>query len=45
MNTAGLMARMNFAVQLGENKVPGVMLEKRENVANTALGSPEFQKR
>jgi uncharacterized protein (DUF1800 family) len=45
MNTAGLMARMNFAVQLGENKVPGVMLEKREKVANTALGSPEFQKR
>ena len=44
MNTAGLMARMNFAVQLAGNKVPGVMLEKPLG-ADTALGSPEFQKR
>jgi uncharacterized protein (DUF1800 family) len=27
MNTAGLMARMNFAVQLSGNKVPGVTVE------------------
>jgi hypothetical protein len=38
------MARMNFAVQLAGNKVPGVMLEKPLG-ADTALGSPEFQKR
>jgi hypothetical protein len=45
MNTAGLMARMNFALQLSGNKVPGVMVDKAANGADTALGSPEFQKR
>jgi uncharacterized protein (DUF1800 family) len=45
MNTAGLMARMNFALQLAGNKVPGVTVEKREEGAGAALGSPEFQKR
>ena len=45
MNTAGLMARMNFALQLAGNKVPGVTVEQREETAGTALGSPEFQKR
>ena len=45
MNTAGLMARMNFALQLSGNKVPGVMVDKPANGADTTLGSPEFQKR
>ncbi len=45
MNSAGLMARMNFALQLASNKVPGVMVEKPENSAGIALGSPEFQKK
>jgi uncharacterized protein (DUF1800 family) len=45
MNSAGLMARMNFAMQLASNKVPGVMVEKPENSAGIALGSPEFQKK
>ena len=45
MNTAGLMARMNFAVQLSANKVPGVMVEPTGASTDTALGSPEFQKR
>jgi uncharacterized protein (DUF1800 family) len=45
MNTAGLMARMNFAVQLSGNKVPGVMVEATGSSTDTALGSPEFQKR
>jgi uncharacterized protein (DUF1800 family) len=45
MNTAGLMARMNFALQLAGNKMPGVMVAARESTAGTALGSPEFQKR
>jgi hypothetical protein len=45
MNTAGLMARMNFAVQLAGNKVPGVTVEQSGASTDTALGSPEFQKR
>jgi len=42
MNTAGLMGRMNFALQLAENHVPGVKVEGAQGVA---LGSPEFQKK
>jgi uncharacterized protein (DUF1800 family) len=45
MNTAGLMARMNFAVQLSGNKVPGVTVVQTAASTDTALGSPEFQKR
>ena len=45
MNTAGLMARMNFAVQLSSNKVPGVTVDQTAASTETALGSPEFQKR
>jgi len=45
MNTAGLMARMNFALQLSGNKVPGVKVDTPAGSADTALGSPEFQKR
>jgi uncharacterized protein (DUF1800 family) len=42
LNTAGLLARMNFAVQLANNKVPGVKVETADAAV---LGSPEFQKR
>jgi len=42
LNSAGLVARMNFALQLADNKVPGV---KVEAAAGIPLGSPEFQKR
>jgi uncharacterized protein (DUF1800 family) len=45
MNSAGLMARMNFALQLASNKVQGVTVEKPENKEGIALGSPEFQKK
>ncbi len=45
MNSAGLMARMNFALQLASNKVPGVMVPKPDNSEGIALGSPEFQKK
>jgi uncharacterized protein (DUF1800 family) len=45
MNTAGLMARMNFAVQLSGNKVPGVTVDRTAASTDAALGSPEFQKR
>jgi uncharacterized protein (DUF1800 family) len=43
LNSGGLLARMNFAVQLADNKVPGVKVDV--SVAGIALGSPEFQKR
>jgi len=43
MNSAGLLARMNFALQLANGKVPGVKVETEES--GTTLGSPEFQKR
>jgi len=45
MNSAGLMARMNFALQLAGNKVPGVMVEKPGEQEGMSLGSPEFQMR
>jgi uncharacterized protein (DUF1800 family) len=45
MNSAGLMARMNFALQLASNKVPGVTVPKPDNSEGIALGSPEFQKK
>jgi uncharacterized protein (DUF1800 family) len=43
LNSGGLLARMNFAVQLADNKIPGVKVDP--SVATIALGSPEFQKR
>ncbi len=47
LNSAGLVARMNFALQLAGNKVPGVKVEmgKPGEAQGIALGSPEFQKR
>jgi hypothetical protein len=45
------MARMNFALQLADNKVPGVKVDSTkaakpdDPIAGIALGSPEFQKR
>jgi len=42
MNSGGLVGRMNFALQLADNKVPGV---KADTVQGLSLGSPEFQKR
>jgi len=45
MNTAGLMARMNFALQLSSNKVPGVAVDQSAAGTGTALASPEFLKR
>jgi uncharacterized protein (DUF1800 family) len=51
LNSGGLLARMNFALQLADNRVPGVTVEVRKGagpddaVAGIGLGSPEFQKR
>ena len=42
-NSAGLLARMNFALQLADNKMQGVKVDKPAE--GIALGSPEFQKR
>jgi uncharacterized protein (DUF1800 family) len=44
LNSASLVARMNFAVQLAENRLAGVKIDPAR-VDGTALGSPEFQKR
>ena len=45
MNSAGLMARMNFALLLAGNRIPGVKVEKAAaDQEGIALGSPEFQK-
>jgi uncharacterized protein (DUF1800 family) len=51
MNSAGLLARMNFALQLANDKVPGVKVDTAkaakpdESTAGIGLGSPEFQKK
>ena len=55
MNTAGLLARMNFALQLAGDRVSGVKADAKVKVADNAapglpgegvqLGSPDFQKR
>jgi uncharacterized protein (DUF1800 family) len=42
LNSAGLVARMNFALNLADNKVPGVKVDGV--TSGVALGSPEFQK-
>ena len=42
MNSAGLLGRMNFALQLADNHVPGVNVGGQ--AGGIALGSPEFQK-
>ena len=50
LNSGGLVARMNFALQLADNRVPGVKVDTSkaakpdDPVAGIALGSPEFQK-
>jgi uncharacterized protein (DUF1800 family) len=46
LNSVGLLARMNFAVNLAENKVPGVKIVGQVPGLPTAnsLGSPEFQR-
>jgi uncharacterized protein (DUF1800 family) len=41
VNSAGLLARMNFALQLASNRMPGVKVDTA--VTGVELGSPEFQ--
>ncbi|HEY1239869.1 MAG TPA: DUF1800 domain-containing protein [Bryobacteraceae bacterium] len=46
INSAGLLARMNFALSLANNRVPGVKVEAKpgDPAAGIDLGAPEFQK-
>ena len=45
LNSAGLLARMNFALQLADGKVPGVkVVATAATASGISLGSPEFQK-
>ena len=50
VSTGGLLGRMNFALQLADNKVMGVKVDPTkaarpdDPVAGIALGSPDFQK-
>ena len=45
LNSAGLLARMNFSVALVNNKVPGVKVDSAPSSEGVALGSPDFQKK
>jgi uncharacterized protein (DUF1800 family) len=45
LNSAGLLARMNFSVALIDNKVPGVKVESAPSSEGVTLGSPDFQKK
>jgi uncharacterized protein (DUF1800 family) len=46
LNSAGLLARMNFAVNLADNKVPGVKVVSQVTglLPANSLGSPDFQR-
>jgi uncharacterized protein (DUF1800 family) len=50
INTAGLVARMNFALQLAGDRLPGVKVDVADNASpgtpgqGIRLGSPDFQK-
>jgi uncharacterized protein (DUF1800 family) len=45
LNSAGLLARMNFSVALINNKVPGVKVDSAPSSEGVTLGSPDFQKK
>lgn len=45
LNSAGLLARMNFSVALVNNKVPGVRVNSARSSDGVTLGSPDFQKK
>jgi uncharacterized protein (DUF1800 family) len=45
LNSAGLLARMNFSVALVNNKVPGVKVDSAQSAHGVVLGSPDFQKK
>lgn len=45
LNSAGLLARMNFSVALANNKIPGVKVDSSQSSQGVTLGSPDFQKK
>jgi uncharacterized protein (DUF1800 family) len=45
VNSAGLLARMNFAVALADNRITGVQVNAAASELGVKLGSPEFQRR
>ena len=45
LNSAGLLARMNFSVALANNKVPGVKVASAVPADGVSFGSPDFQKK
>jgi uncharacterized protein (DUF1800 family) len=45
LNSAGLLARINFSVALVNNKVPGVKVDGAPSSEAVTLGSPDFQKK
>jgi uncharacterized protein (DUF1800 family) len=46
VNTGGLVNRMNFAVALADERVPGVRLDaSKAQLSALALGAPEFQRK
>jgi len=45
LNSAGLLARMNFSMALVNNKVPGVKVDGAPSAQGITLGSPDFQKK
>jgi len=46
LNSAGLLARINFAVALSENKLPGIRIDKdRYAELAKSMGAPEWQRR
>ncbi|HVN05659.1 MAG TPA: DUF1800 domain-containing protein [Bryobacteraceae bacterium] len=44
LNSAGLLARMNFSVALAANRIPGVKMPA-DSPDGVKLGAPEFQKK
>ena len=46
VNTGGLVSRMNFAVALADNRVPGVRVDlDKSGISAQSLGAPEFQRK
>jgi uncharacterized protein (DUF1800 family) len=45
VSTSGLLARLNFALDLADGRIVGVRVETPARVAGLVLGSPEFQRR
>ena len=43
VSSGALVSRMNFAVKLGENSLPGVRVPNPETTMAVTIGSPEFQ--